>query len=326
MKDEKQLISDMLDLMVYMTERDNAKGDTHRATHLKCTGLLKSKFIVRKDIPEEFKIGVFKQPIEYDAWIRFANAASFIRSDNKNDIRSLSIKLLNVEGERYLNEKTSQDFLLQSDPTMPIGTLKDFRDAIYYIIKYNRAVAAFVFLFTGRLKQLLGLAASEKKHNSPLYLNYWSQTPYQLGKFKVKYKICPTSENKIKLPKKLTYSSLTDNMVTHINNHPATFDFYIQLFKDEDSTPIEDAAVEWNESISPLIKLGEIHIPIQKFNTEERSKLQRLMTFDLANVLKDHEPIGGLNRARTQIYYKMAEYRSSRDNTPLIEPSFEDYD
>ena len=50
------------------------------------------------------------------------------------------------------------------------------------------------------------------------------------------------------------------------------------------------------------------------------------LSFDPSNVPVDHQPVGGLNRARKAIYNVLASFRSNRDNIELITPSFEEID
>ncbi|MEL0245493.1 MAG: hypothetical protein VW916_07085, partial [Flavobacteriaceae bacterium] len=92
-------------------------------------------------------------------------------------------------------------------------------------------------------------------------------------------------------------------------NDTASFDFSIQIFDNYETTPIDDASIEWKEEISQPIKLAEIIIDKQKFNTLERDELQKKLSFDLTNTLEVHEPIGPLNRARMEIYKSLANNR-----------------
>jgi hypothetical protein len=41
------------------------------------------------------------------------------------------------------------------------------------------------------------------------------------------------------------------------------FDVSVQFFVDEQRTPIEDASVEWSESVSPFIPVARLEIPAQ---------------------------------------------------------------
>ncbi len=317
MKTEKELIEEMQSILQEKMKKDYEKGKIKRDAHPKSLGLLKANFKVADDLPKHLQVGVFQAGKSYQSLIRFSNASGKVQSDKKKDFRGMAIKLIGVEGERFDNtEKSSQDFLLMTHPTMPLGTVQLFRDAVYYSIKYNPLVLILKFLFTGKGRILKELNSGKKFDTSPLDINYWSTTPYLFGDKQVKYKVVPTSATKSELPKPLTDSYLTDNMSRHLGNDMASFDFYIQEFVDEVSTPIEDAGVEWQ---SPFIKLATIEIPPQIFDTAERRELAEQLSFSPANSLLVHQPIGGINRARNEIYKGLSEFRHLENKKALIE-------
>lgn len=322
---ENELIHEMQQLLEFKLLRDYAPNQKKRATHPKGLGLIKAKFLIASDLEEKYKKGIFKAQ-EYDCWIRFANARDNAQSDAVKDYRGMSIKLLNVKGDRYLNSKDSFDILLQSHPTMALGTVKDFRDAMYYDIKKSRLHAAFAFILSGRAKLLKQFNAGRKLHSSPLDISYWSATPYLFGTQKVKYKVSPTSTYTSDIPKVVSDNFLTDNMEKHLNTAIASFDFSVQFFKDEKTTPLEDASIEWDPIDAPFVKLATIEIPMQKFNISSRTALMKKISFDPANVTKEHQPIGGLNRARNFVYKKLADFRAKENKLTLTEPKFNDHE
>ncbi len=324
MKTEQELINEMQSILQEKMAKDYKKGNTKRDAHPKCLGLLKANFKVLNNIPEALKVGVFQTAKNYPTLVRVSNASGRIQSDKKKDFRGFALKLLGVEGERFTqDEQQTQDFLLMSHPTMPLGTVKLFRDAVYYAIKWNPLVLVGKLLFSGNGNILKELKNGKHNDTSPLDINYWSTTPYQFENEKVKYKIIPTSLVKSALPKPLTDDYLTENMDKHLQNDVATFDFYVQQFENEEKTPIEDAGVEWK---TPFVKVAEIEIPIQKMNTKERFDLAEKLSFSPANSLEMHKPLGGINRARNVIYKMLSEFRHKRDAIPLIEPMVEDFE
>lgn len=327
MSTEKELIQEMQSILQNKMERDYEKGNTKRDAHPKCLGLIKANFKILNNIPNELKVGLFKTEVSYKSWIRISNASGSIQSDKEKDFRGFAIKLLGVDGERVnTDELNTQDFVLMSNPTMPLGTVKLFRDAVYYSIKWNPLVLALKFVFTGNATILKELKNGKFNDSSPLDIKYWSTTPYQYGAKKVKYKIIPTSKKKSNLPKELTDNYLTLNMDNHLKSEKASFDFYIQPFVDELKTPIEDAGIEWKKEQSECIKVAEIEIPIQHLNTKERFELAEQLSFSPANSLKTHQPIGGINRARIEIYKALSKFRHQRDNIKLIEPKLSEFE
>jgi hypothetical protein len=324
---ETRLIEEMESILQEKMELDYDEGSTVRDAHPKCLGLAKANFTVVADIPEHLQVGIFKSPKTYKSWIRFSNASGQVKSDKEKDFRGLAIKLLGVTGDRFNdNEQQTQDFLLMSHPTMPLGTVKLFRDAVYYSIKWNPLILVMKLLFTGNAAILKTLKRGKKNDASLFDLNYWSTTPYAFGDSKVKYKIVPTNDQKSQLPAKLTDDYLTQDMVQKLQTKSTTFDFYIQEFKDENTTPIEDAAVEWSEQDSPFIKVAQIEIPVQTLDTKERFNLAEVFSFSPANALLEHKPIGGLNRARIRIYNNLSRFRHARNTKSQLEPELINYD
>ncbi len=44
-----------------------------RQIHPKMNGCVKAEFIIEKNLPEELKVGLFKNETSYPSWIRFSN-------------------------------------------------------------------------------------------------------------------------------------------------------------------------------------------------------------------------------------------------------------
>lgn len=327
MRTEEQNIANMIEILQSKMIKDYKAGTTRRDAHPKCLGLLKANFNIVDSIPNEFKKGVFSSANSFKAWVRISNASGNVQSDKIKDFRGFAIKLLGVKGERFtLEETNTQDFLLMSNPTMPLGTVKLFRDAVYYSIKWHPLVFVMKLLLSGKNSILKVLKNGKKNDSSPLDIGYWSTTPYQLENEKVKYKIVPTSTFSSQLPDIPTDDYLTKNMEKHLKDHKATFDFYVQKYVDEFVTPIEDASIEWKEEDSPFVKVAEIEIPMQEFNVKTRFDLAEILSFSPANSLKVQQPIGGINRARIVIYRVLSDFRHKMNSKSLIEPRLEEYD
>jgi len=319
MTKENDLIDEMRSILQEKMKKDYKEGNTKRDVHSKALGLLKANFKVLDTIPKEFETTVFKAGKNYQSFIRVSNTSGQIQSDKKKDLRGFAIKLLNIEGKRFTTDELhTQDFLLLSNPTMPLGTVKLFRDQVYYSIKWHPLVFTLKLLFSGNVSIIKSGRNARCNHTSPLDIYYWSTTPYQFGNKKVKYKLVPTSELKSSLPNPLTDNYLTINMATHLKTESASFDFYVQKFVDEKQTPIENAAIEWK---TPFVKVARIEIPVQEFNTKDQFELAEKLSFSPANSVEEHKPLGGINRARIRIYKMLSLFRHERNGVNLIEPT-----
>jgi hypothetical protein len=322
--DEERLINDMKIILQEKMSKDYPTGLTKRDAHPKTLACLQAQFIVEPNMPSELKKGIFKFSQTYPAWIRISSASGNIQSDKAKDMRGFAIKIIGVKGERFQtqnNEKETQDFVLLSYPSMPLGTIKLFHDAVYYSIKLSPLVFLARLVVSGDFHIINELRKARQNQTSPMDIRYWSTTPYLYGTNRiVKYSLVPTSRIKSPLPPKLSDHYLTENMEKHLAANEASFDFMIQFQKDPSRMPVEDAGVEWSEKESPFIKVATLRIPPQAFRTREREELAEDLSFSPAHSLIDHRPIGGINRARVEIYQYLSEFRHKQNNKQLIEP------
>jgi hypothetical protein len=322
--DEERLIKDMKVILQEKMSTDYPAGQTKRDAHPKNLACLQAEFIVERNIPAELKKGIFEFPGTHPAWIRISSSSGKIQSDKVKDLRGFAIKIMGVKGERFQTqneEKETQDFILISHPTMPLGTVKLFHEAVYYSIKWSPLVFLSRLVVSGKSHIINELRKARQNQTSPLDIRYWSTTPYLCGSdYSVKYSIVPTSRLKSSLPPRLTDHYLTENMEKHLAANEASFDFMIQVQKDPGRMPVEDAGVEWSEKESPFIKVATIRIPPQAFRTKEREELAEDLSFSPAHSLIEHRPIGGINRARVEIYRHLSEFRHKQNNKDLIEP------
>ena len=68
-KTEDQYISEMETLLKEKLSSDYQIGKTQRATHVKSHGLLKGYFRVIVNLPEDLKVGIFKNSKTYETWL-----------------------------------------------------------------------------------------------------------------------------------------------------------------------------------------------------------------------------------------------------------------
>jgi Catalase len=307
---EAALIAEMSDILRRKMERDYAKGATRRDAHPKALGVLRGSFTVEPNLPDELKVGVFKQAQSYDCWVRVSNASGTPQADSVKDFRGFAIKLM--DGAK--NEKPlGQDFVLMNFPTMPLGTVSLFRDAVYYSIEVSPLLLLAKLLITGKAAVLKALKSGRSTPTSPLDIRYWSTTPYLFGEGRAaKYSLLPTSAHRSSMPAKLSDNYLSEAMQAHLSDHQASFDFCVQLRKGD--MPIEDAGREWREAESPFVKVATLRFEPQAFKgVKERTELAEILSFSPAHALPEHAPLGGINRARVAIYKALSKFRHERD-------------
>src|SRR3712207_7352960 len=62
-------------------------------SHAKGHYVVRGEFNVAPDLPQELRVGLFKEARTYPCWIRFANLSRTPQKDKKGDVRSMSLKL-----------------------------------------------------------------------------------------------------------------------------------------------------------------------------------------------------------------------------------------
>ncbi len=310
-------------------ERTYKPGSTRRDAHPKNIGCVKAEFTVEPLLSEELRIGLFKEPRTYPAYIRFSNASTTIQADRKRDIRGMAIKLLGVEGEKLLESEkyeTTQDFLVISTPRFINQNVFDFYELLQAVGAGGLKVLGFFFNpLNSHLRVLWRVVRSLKKHGNLLEVRFWSTTPYQFGSRVVKYSAKPHQAAVTKIPKNPSENYLGEVMKQYLAGQDAYFDFMVQFQTDPRQMPIEDASVTWNEKASPFRKVATIRIPAQTFDTEEQMKIAENLSFTPWHSLPEHTPLGSINRARRVVYEIISKYRHERNNAPRREPTVEEF-
>jgi hypothetical protein len=287
-------------------------------------GCLKADFTVPPGLPDELRVGVFAAPRSFPAWIRFASATA--EPDTEKDFRGMSIKLIGVPGGKLHGPTDdpgdTHDFVLNSHPVLFVGTPEDFRD----FVDYNLNLTPLLFFlnpFNPHFKELGIVRDGRQHHASHLAIPYWSTTPYLYGEGRaVKYSARPCGGSRAaQLPDELTDGYLRAAMRAQMNGAGACFDFMVQFQADAERMPIEDATVEWDESLSPFRTVARIDIPPQTFESPRQMAFCENLAFNPWRSLPEHRPLGGINRARRDLYQELAEFRHQRNGVAYAEPN-----
>jgi hypothetical protein len=112
--------------------QERALRDTHAKSHAAVKGTLEIFDIDEDAIKRELnqraslsssqlngislKQGLLAQPKQYPVWIRFANGRTKVEHDYVSDTRSMTVKVIGVEGERLTqsHESKTQDIITQN--------------------------------------------------------------------------------------------------------------------------------------------------------------------------------------------------------------------
>jgi Dyp-type peroxidase family len=305
--------------------RDYPAGtSTRRDAHAKHHGCVKAEFIVEPDLDPELRVGVFRRPRTYQAWVRFSNQDGVPRPDAQKDIRGMAIKLMGVEGEKLLEDEKAeqtQDFLLISHPVFVTQDVAEFYHLIQGMTRGTLGLGWFFFNpFNPHPRAFRNLMGSLQRHASLLEIRYWSTTPYHFGARAVKYSARPQTAGTAVVPPNPSPDFLKDQLRQSLAKGEARFDFLVQFQTDPDRMPVEDPGVLWPEDLSPFRKVATVRIPAQEFDSAEQMAFAENLSFTPWHSLPDHRPLGGINRARRFVYRVISEFRHQRNGTPRREP------
>ncbi|MFT6389601.1 MAG: hypothetical protein ACJAUP_002994 [Cellvibrionaceae bacterium] len=282
-------------------------GLIKRFNQSKTLGCFEASMTVAKNLPDELRQGIFSKETTYSAKIRFSNATK--QDDTKKDFRGMSIKLSGIEGPSIWGEDGEQDFTLNSYPALFAANPDDFLEFIGATGDDKRWR---YFIRPSHFYSLKIALKGREKINNPFAIRYWSTTPYRLGLGKgkaVKYSAQSCSNFSENVNVKKSESFLSEVMAEQLKRTSACFEFMVQIQKDPNTMPIENAAVIWDEEQSPFIKVAEITIEDQNFTSTEELKACESISFNPWQSIEEHRPIGGINRVRRAVYSEIADFR-----------------
>jgi len=302
--DEAEVTARFVEFLKTATDKRRGSGARQRFNQARATAYVDAEFTVLDGLAAGHRAGLFSTPRTYKCWIRFANATS--HSDKEKDTRGMAIKVLDVAGENLTPGATTQDFVLNSHPVMMVGSTREFLE----LLEANEA-GGFrrALYFLGHIKAARIAFASRANPSCHLDIPYWSTTPYLLGATAVKYVARPTSAARSQMPAPLTGTYLEEAIRARLAREEATFELMVQPQIDARRTPIEDASVEWREQDSAYVPVARIRIPAQSIDEAGKKARCEEAAFNPWHCLREHRPLGSMNRARREIYRTMAEFR-----------------
>ncbi len=298
-----------------------------RGQHPKGHGCVKAVMRVDPDLPEDLRVGLFREPAEYEAIVRFSNGSSW--DDTRADLHGMAIKALGVPGRKLLEgqeDATTQDFILVDQPTFFIRDLAEYVP----VMRTLRSLKAPGFGL-GKLLSLLRvilspagpyrrLRASRSKPDTPLRVRYWSTVPIAFGTRAAKLSAVPRLDLVPPPPPSTSPDRYREAMAAHLARGEARFDLLAQLQADPAAMPVEDPTVRWDESVAPFRKVATLVIPSQQFDTPEALAGCEDLSFNPWHALPEHRPLGGINRARRAVYLAISEGRHRLNGVPMSEP------
>lgn len=334
--DEAALDKEIAELSAAILRKQAAanKGLVTRDVHAKQHGCVRAMFTIDKDIPQDYRAGVFADPgKEYSAWIRFSNGSPKIQDDKKGDARGMGVKLMGVEGERLLEgekDAKTQDFVLISHDAFFVKDGKDYAEFFRRVEKGSNPAWFFFGRLPWRWKEFSAarrLVKRGKKIVNPLFASYFSATPYLLGETTpVKFAAQPCAQNREEaqnhFPDSPDYLRL--NMKRSLEaqaGKQACFRFMVQKRSDPRTMSVEDSRVPWDQGKSKFVPVASISIPAQEFSSEAQMRFCENLSFTPWHGLAAHRPLGNINRTRKLVYETISRFRHDANHQAMEEPA-----
>lgn len=293
-----------------------------RVFHAKSHGCLAGTLTLRPDRPASVRHGLFgdggKQ--RYNVLARFSNGVGEVRHDLKPDVRGIALKIFGGEDVDAVSGAVTQtgvDWLLTNSPN-PFGRDQaEFVEFMEANLHPLTRLPAFL-LEHPRIAALL-LKVTTVPVASLVTQQYWSGHAYLLGPDRaMKLNVTPAAGVQSGAVSELLGADhLREDLVRRLHDGPVRFSLNVQLDVSPALTPVEDALVEWEESISPSIAVADLEL------TREIAGLDaEALRFTPAHFIAAHRPLGNIARGRLFTYHASQEGRGAMPRDPAEEDVF----
>ncbi|NEO34132.1 MAG: catalase [Symploca sp. SIO3C6] len=127
------------------------------------------------------KQGLLAKPKQYPVWLRFANGRSQVENDYVQDTRSMTVKVIGVEGERLeqSHELETQDIIVQNAEIFFIKSIRYYSEFFSAVVESEKAAGKWLRNHPKQFLALLKITSRTPK--SLLTERYWSGSAYALG-------------------------------------------------------------------------------------------------------------------------------------------------
>jgi hypothetical protein len=326
-EDEEKSLDVIIDLMMDQMRGHFKPGGYERGGNTKTHGIVRATVVIRDDLPERYRKGVFTTPRAYPAYVRFSGPGPDVPADIDDvGFLSMAVKLMDVPGEKLMDEERyTQDFITICTPTFVTPNTRENAKLQYWSLA-DMPIYYFLNPKDSHLLDFFMQSLWNETQYNPLGQRYWSCVPYLLGEGQaMMYSFAPRTEVDKKIPGlpfgTPPYNYLRENMVKTLSEKDVEFDLMIQLQTDAHLMPIENAAVRWPEKLSPFIPAARVRIPRQQFDFDEQFKFAKQLKMNPWHCLAEHRPLGNQSRARLRMYQELSKFRQEMNLTEHIEPT-----
>ena len=313
------------------------EGRAIRAVHAKSHGLLTGELEVLGGLPPELAQGLFATPARYRTTVRLSTSPGDLIDDAISTPRGVSLKIHGVPGEQLSGNAAdnTQDFLMVDGPAFAaphpkgfLGTVKllsrttDRAEGLKKVFSYVlQNLESAIEAVGGKSGTLIGLGGHPE--SNPLGSTYFTQVPVRYGDYIAKLSLAPVGPELTALTDaKVVLSGKPDGLRSAVGEHFAisggTWELRVQLNTSLETMPIEDAAKEWPQAESPYVAVARLTVaPQAAWDAGQVKAVDDGAAFSPWNGLVAHRPLGGVMRARKQVYEALQGERSQRSGCPF---------
>lgn len=298
-----QLAQAMLDIQE-MNRKSAGASHAMRTLHSKIlVGVTNAELRMDLALPRIFHVGHFMPGAVLRASVRFSNASGVPKRDDVADMRGIAIKLTLPDGEVH-------DLLMTNYPvsharnakqfvefaTIAMGDQATFKERLVAHFGADEAMRMITTVMKG-IRPSAGLQTEA----------FWGRGAQLWGASPVRLMLRPSPDSGIGQSEAppATADGLREGFAKVLRSRPVAYRLAIQSYVDEEHTPIEDAAVEWFESVATPIEVGTLVIPSQNILSEDGLRdLAHVdeLAFNPWNAPSLFRPLGNINRARGEVY------------------------
>lgn len=336
-KDDEQASIDAIAASLHRNNERMLKKN-HRAirdAHAKSHGILRGELTVHPDLPAELRQGMFATEATYPVIVRLSTTAGAIRSDQVRGVRGLAIKVIGVPGDKVLDDDDThnQDFVFVNNKTFPTADAHEYRTkgmALAWTLAHlpDEALMAISALLRGAARILKPFGRSlpgaivlfTRPVTNTLGETFYTAAPVRYGDYVAKLSVAPSSPSVTALTGKLVGrgpEAHTQAVVEFFRDNSAEYVVSAQLCTDTDAMPIEDATVEWPESLSKYWPVATITYPAQNAYSDARRYFgDEVLAFNSWRAIEAHRPLGSINRLKRRVYDASRDFRQTMNKVP----------
>ena len=167
------------------------------------------------------------------------------------------------------------------------------------------------------------------KQVHPLGASFFTQVPLRFGQYIAKLSLVPVSSALTPLIDQALDDDLANDpdglreaVVRFFAEQDGEWELRAQLNTDLGQMPIEDGSVAWPEDQSPYLPVARLRIASQPAWSEQLSPAtEDRLSFNPWHGLEAHRPLGGVMRARRQVYPSSVAFRAGANGCPIHEPA-----